>query len=166
MQKAEKTGRLAGISRIEVKGGRPVALAEVAISRASGVEGDIHGSSQKRQVTVLFRDGWEAACHDLGVVLPWTIRRANLFVDGLSAPPPGSMISVGDAVLQVQGETTPCFKMDDRYAGLQNALKPDMRGGVCCSVVQAGLVRVGDAVKKLPSAPAPVSQENPDELRS
>ena len=36
--------------------------------------------------------------------------------------------------------------MDDKFQGLQQALAPEMRGGVCAEVEQEGRLRVGDEI--------------------
>ena len=53
------------------------------VSAARGVEGDFRGKPGRRQVTVLAREAWEAACADVGHELGWTTRRANLLVEGV-----------------------------------------------------------------------------------
>src|SRR5688572_33282992 len=77
---------LVGIARAPSRRAALVELPFVEIGLRTGVAGDARGRRPGRQVTVLFREGWEAACRDLGVTLPWTTRRANLLVEGLAPP--------------------------------------------------------------------------------
>jgi MOSC domain-containing protein YiiM len=42
--------------------------------------------------------------------------------------------------------------MDDKLEGLQQALAPEMRGGVCAEVEQEGRLRVGDEILLVESA--------------
>src|SRR5262250_1256950 len=100
-------GRLVGIGYAPAKRAPLIAAATGRISAASGLEGDVRGSTQGRQITILFRESWEAACRDVGVNLPWLTRRANLLVEGLETPRSGRL-RVGEAVLEVTGETKPC----------------------------------------------------------
>ena len=100
-----------------------------------------------RQVTVLFREGWQAACAELGRELPWVTRRANLLVEGVAVPGKGQRLFIGAAELEVTGETEPCSVMEAASRGLRAALKPEWRGGVTCNVVQGGAIKVGDNVK-------------------
>lgn len=118
------------------------------ISRAGGVEGDFRGKKGRRQVTVLSVEKWQAACGDLGVELPWTTRRANLLVSGLSIGPEcvGRILQVGEAQLRITIETDPCPRMDEQYPGLKRALVPDWRGGACCEVLGDGEISIGDRV--------------------
>ena len=125
-----------------------VELAEAEISVESGMAGDARGALRGRQVTVLGRESWDAACGDLGRELPWTTRRANIYVEGLDlADSVGKTLVVGGATLTVTGETDPCARMDEQAAGLTAALGPDWRGGVTCTVAQPGAVSVGDGAE-------------------
>jgi MOSC domain-containing protein YiiM len=121
----------------------------VSAETTSGISGD-YNTRGNRQVTVLFKDAWETACAELNTELPWTTRRANLFVDGMVlADCAGERLQIGDAILEITGETKPCHIMDAAHMGLREALTPDWRAGVTCKVVQDGAMRVGDAVTVL-----------------
>lgn len=142
------TGRLIGIARKEKPYAVPETLREVRISVEAGLDGDCRGRVHDRQVTVLAREDWEAACKKLGRELPWTVRRANLYVDGLDLPQrPGALIKIGGLVLEVRGKTDPCSRMEQQAEGLRAALTPDWRGGVHCVVRAAGEIKLGDGVQ-------------------
>lgn len=115
------------------------------ITVESGVNGDARGQPGRRQVTVITRHAWEAACFELGVThLPWTTRRANLLIDGVDLQGKiGYDLRVGNAVLTISGETRPCEVMERAYPGLKAALKPEWRGGVICRVTRSGDIAVG-----------------------
>jgi MOSC domain-containing protein YiiM len=123
-----------------------VEISDVEIDAVTGLAGDARGRKPGRQVTVLFREGWDAACRELGAALPWTTRRANLLVEGMAVPAVGERIGIGNVVLEVTGETDPCRVMEAAHRGLRRALTPDWRGGVCCRVYRQGRIAVGDAV--------------------
>jgi len=127
----------------------PMQMLDVAqVTKEKGVVGDFRGAVPKRQVTVVVREAWEAACRDLGLDVDWTTRRANVLVEGLDLnETTGKQLHVGDVVLQITGETTPCPRMEEAQTGLQEALAPDWRAGVTCVVHTAGEIRVGDAVR-------------------
>ncbi|MEI9964117.1 MAG: MOSC domain-containing protein [Caulobacteraceae bacterium] len=111
-------------------------LSETMVSVEAGLDGDARGRYRGRQVTVLFREGWEDACRDVSADLPWTTRRANLYVEGLERPQEaGVRLRIGALVLEVAEETTPCALMERAQPGLRAAMRPDWRGGVCCDVV-------------------------------
>ncbi|MGA1196472.1 MAG: MOSC domain-containing protein [Candidatus Latescibacterota bacterium] len=127
----------------------PMQVLDVAeVTKDKGVVGDFRGAVPKRQVTVVVREAWEAACRELGLDVDWTTRRANVLVEGLDlSETTGKQLHVGSVVLQITGETTPCPRMEEAQAGLQDALTPDWRAGVTCVVQTAGKIRVGDVVR-------------------
>lgn len=139
------SGKLIGIARATELGAPLEKLDATQVSVEAGVEGDARGRKARRQVTVLFRDGWEDACADLGNNLDWTTRRANLYLDGVVRPQAeGGRITIGDVVLEIVMETDPCHLMDRAQEGLRKALTPDWRAGVCCNVLAGGRIAIGD----------------------
>jgi MOSC domain-containing protein YiiM len=92
---------------------------DTMVSKVAGVDGDFRGKPGKRQVTVMSIEQWQLACDELGTILPWTIRRANLLVDGVSfdATMIGQQIKIGQCILYITGETDPCPKMDAQHQG-------------------------------------------------
>ena len=140
-------GHLLGIARAARKRGPMAETGEAQVSVDLGVVGDARGAKPDRQVTVLFREGWDSACRDLGVSLPWITRRANLLVDGVAVPRDGGRLTIGDLVLEVTDETKPCQIMEAAHRGLRRALTPEWRGGVTCRVIRGGMIRIGDSVE-------------------
>jgi MOSC domain-containing protein YiiM len=122
---------------------------ETMVSKVAGIEDDFRGKPGKRQVTVLSLEQWQLACSEIGTTLPWTVRRANLLVNGVSfdSAMVGQQIKIGQLVLLITRETDPCPRMDAQHQGLTQALTPNWRGGVCCQVIADGRVKVGDQVK-------------------
>lgn len=118
------------------------------ISVAIGIHGDLRGSQQGRQITILSEPSWQKACSELEADLPWTTRRANLLVDAIEfdASCLGKTVRIGEVELVITEETEPCSQMDAQHQGLTAALTPDWRGGVCCNVVKPGNIRIGDQV--------------------
>jgi len=119
------------------------------IDVASGILGDFRGSQRDRQITILSESAWHKACVELGADLPWTLRRANLLIDGIEfdASFVGRRVHIGEVELEITEETDPCSRMDAQHAGLTAALEPEWRGGVCCRVLKAGDIRIGDPVE-------------------
>ena len=142
--------KLIGIA-FKAKSEAPMETAEAArIEVESGLPGDYSGKLfKKRQVTVLSKEAWEAACAELGESLDWTTRRANLFVEGLPslANSKGQRLRIGSALLEITEETEPCYRMDEARRGLREALSRDWRGGVCCRVIESGDVAEGDSAE-------------------
>ena len=138
-------GRLAGIARREAKRAEMEIVEIAKISKESGVAHDFRGRPGKRQVTVISAEAWAAACEELGQALPWTTRRANLLVEDLQLPQrTGDVIEIGDVRLLVTMEVDPCSRMEEQAPGLRAALTPEWRGGVACTVLKGGTVRLGD----------------------
>src|SRR5271154_2104714 len=122
-------GRLLGIARVSQSRAPLEEIDAAVVSVPHGIDGDVRGPKQGRQVTVLFREGWEDACRELGVALPWVARRANLYVEGLERPRRvGGTLQVGEVELEVVEETKPCNVMELAHRGLRVALTSDWRG--------------------------------------
>lgn len=119
-------------------------LSEGRLSIDAGVVGDCRGRPGPRQVTLLSQAAWREACNGLEMELDWTQRRANLLVDDLPLHNSrGAHIRLGEAVLEITGETDPCARMEAVHPGLFNALARDWRGGVTCRVLQGGPLTLG-----------------------
>ena len=143
-------GRLIGIARREQKRAEMEILEDAEISEQTGVAEDFRGKPGKRQVTVISAEAWAAACNDLGKQIPWTTRRANLLVEDTQLPQrTGDVIDIGGVRLLVTMEVDPCSRMEEQYKGLKAALASDWRGGVACTVLKGGSVRLGDDVAVL-----------------
>lgn len=126
----------------------PLKPVEEAVAEpGAGLVGD-HAGKGKRQVTLLSREAWQAACADLDAQVDPVSRRANLLVEGVDfVETRGRRLRVGEVLLEVAGETKPCELMDDMHLGLWDALKPDWRGGVFAQVIEGGTLRQGDALE-------------------
>ncbi len=93
------------------------------LSPKTGVIGD-HGTSRRRQVSLLDEAAWKAACIEVGEELDWTTRRSNVLVSGLDLQTlVGGQIRLGSALIEVMGEVVPCHVMDAAKKGLKLALK-------------------------------------------
>lgn len=142
------SGKLIGIARRDKPRTPMEELTSASVSTDRGVEGDARGAVPDRQVTLIFREDWEAACKDHGKALPWTTRRANLYVEGVSGfKHVGARFRIGEVVLEVTEENPPCNLMDLQSQGLRKALEPDWRAGVACNVLTPGAIALGDRVE-------------------
>ncbi|MCJ8301899.1 MOSC domain-containing protein [Shewanella sp.] len=123
-------------------------VTKASVTCSHGVEQDFFGRPGKRQVTVMSKEQWHTVCAELNAMLPWTTRRANLLVEGLSFTPAhvGKILQIGELKLEITGETDPCKKMEIAHAGLEAALRPDWRGGVTCRVLNDAVINAGDSV--------------------
>lgn len=146
MTDSSKTGTITGIARRTAPRSPMITISASRVTRESGLEGDFRGKPGKRQVTVLCAEAWKAACSEVERLMPWTTRRANLLLEGVSfsAKDVGVQIHIGEVILEITRETDPCSRMDEQQPGLRKALEPDWRGGVCTRVVQDGKIHLGD----------------------
>lgn len=141
---------LFGIATKPVKKG-PMVPVEAGLVTKAGLEGNYYGFlrntvKRDRQITVLSLGSWCDALTELGINIPWYMRRANLCVDGYRFQPNdvGKTIRIGRAELCITGECDPCKRMDEVHPGLMEALTPAFRAGVTCYVISPGLIRTGD----------------------
>ncbi len=145
-------GRLVGIARREQKRAEMEILEDADVSEQTGVARDFRGKPGERQVTVVSKEAWAAVCEDLGKQIPWTTRRANFLVEDCELPQrTGDVLDIGGVRLQVTMEVDPCKRMEEQYEGLRDAMTPDWRGGVACTVLKGGPVQLGDDVSVLPA---------------
>jgi MOSC domain-containing protein YiiM len=146
--------RLLGIAVKQQRKGPVTTHDEAQITLHNGVVGDWRGKPGNRQITLMSLAGWQAACSELGIELPWQARRANLLVDELPLfHSTGAHISIGDVMLEITGETDPCERMEEVHPGLFEALAKEWRGGVTCRVLSSGIIHVGMHVEMLRSMP-------------
>lgn len=136
-------------------GVRPMRLASVTpvgaltLIPGQGVVGDHYTSvtNGARQVTLIQAEHLAAIASYLGRdrVAPELLRR-NVLVSGINlAAPKGRRFQVGQAVLESSGECHPCSKMETLLGdGGYNAVRG--HGGITARVIEAGEVRLGDAI--------------------
>ena len=141
--------KIAGIALRRQRRGPMLTVQSCAVSVEHGVARDTRGKPGKRQVTLLSQEAWQDACLALGIDLAWTARRANILVEGrrFCAADVGKIVRIGDLRLEITRETDPCQRMDAAHPGLQAALQPDWQGGICCRVLVAGNIAVGDTIE-------------------
>lgn len=149
-KRAKKRGPMGEVVSIYVRPAKrePVEARERVVAVAGvGLEGD-HKQGGKRQVTLLSREAWQAACAEVGAELDPGVRRANLVVSGVALEQTvGARLRLGEVVVEVLGETDPCDRMEEAHPGLRGALEPDVRGGVFGRIERGGEIAVGEAVE-------------------
>ncbi len=145
---------LAGIARHTQPRGPIEVIERVGVSVDEGVAGNgrgkvAPGKPGRRQISLIEQESWDAALAELGLELPWHVRRANLLVRGLRLPrEEGAIIAIGESLrLMITCECDPCSRMDEIAPGLREALLPDWRGGVLARVIAGGDIALGDAIR-------------------
>lgn len=119
---------------------------EVEVETAAGIVGDRYHGSKHRQVSVQSLDDIRVAEAAFGSPIDPGLTRRNITIAGGSVPrDPGSIIRIGDVVLEVVRVAAPCKLLDDTIGvGAQHALRH--RGGSICRVLEGGRIAVGAEV--------------------
>jgi MOSC domain-containing protein YiiM len=113
-----------------------------------GLEGDRstkNAPTNKRQVTLIQSEHLAAAASFLGKTeFDPALTRRNIVVKGLNLNAlKGRKFKIGLAVLQMTGFCYPCSRMEENLGkGGFNAMRG--HGGITCSVVSEGEIKIGD----------------------
>ncbi|WP_338087893.1 MOSC domain-containing protein [Nocardioides lijunqiniae] len=119
---------------------------QLEIVAARGIVGDRYEGSKHRQVSIQSQEALTEAEGIFGAPIDPGLTRRNITVSsGVVPRDPGSLIRIGDVLLEVVRVAAPCKLLDDTIGpDAQVALR--RRGGSICRVLESGLVTVGDAV--------------------
>ena len=122
------------------------AVERATVETQRGILGDRYHGTRHRHVTVQSAEALRAATEAFGSTVPADLTRRNLTIDGGDVPTaPGSLIRVGEVLLEVVRVAAPCKLLDDTIGrGAQEALR--RRGGAVCRVLEGGEIAVGDRV--------------------
>ena len=139
------TGKIVGLCIRPGRRQTPEERPSLTIAPGTGVVDD-HGTSEKRQITIMAQEAWNDAAGLVDGDPSWTTRRANVLVEGvdLESLLLGGRLTLGECEISIVGETFPCDQMDEACDGLKNALLPETRGGVYGRIENAGTISVGD----------------------
>ncbi len=151
----ELINTIAKPGRVEWIGLRPArreairAVEQVEVMQ-DGLVGD-HGRPGKRAVTLIQHEHLAVIGAFLGSppIDPALLRR-NLVVSGINLLAlKGRTIQIGTATLAVTGPCAPCSRMEEAFGnGGYSTVRG--HGGVTASVVEPGLIGVGDRISPLP----------------
>jgi MOSC domain-containing protein YiiM len=131
--------------------GEPMAPVEAAAAvQGEGLRGDAAYGRPKRQVLLIEGETLDELA--LLALLPGDVRE-NVTVRGarLAGLAPGTLLTVGDVVLEVTMDCAPCDFMNDLRPGLRDATEG--RRGTLARVLSGGELRRGDRIAV--GAPAP-----------
>jgi MOSC domain-containing protein YiiM len=122
------------------------AVERVVVEAGKGIVGDRYHGTRHRHVTVQSAAALRQAAAAFGAPVPAELTRRNLTLDDGDVPTaPGSLLRIGDVLLEVVRVAAPCKLLDDTIGrGAQEALR--RRGGSVCRVLEGGEIAVGDEV--------------------
>jgi len=150
---AEMLATHAGIGRVDWIGARAERLAPLttlpqAQLLESGLIGD-HARAGKRALTLIQAEHLPviAALAHLDRVDPLDLRR-NLVVSGINLTAlRNHPVRIGEVVVEFTTICAPCSRMEKTFGtGAYNAMRG--HGGWCATVLEEGLIRVGDSVNR------------------
>jgi MOSC domain-containing protein YiiM len=121
-------------------------LDEVRVMRNAGLEGCAHARPDgSRQVLLVDRETLEAMDLRPGVI------RENFTTDGIyvNSLALGQDLRVGEILLKVSAICHPCDQLEKVRPGLRREMRG--RRGMLCRVLQGGVVRRGDVIRKMPT---------------
>jgi MOSC domain-containing protein YiiM len=123
-------------------------LADVSVITNAGFEGCAHARpGGKRQVLLVDQETLEAMNLQPGCIRE-NITTEGLNVNGLET---GEQLQIGDVRLEVSAVCTPCDQLERIRQGLRKEFWG--RRGMLCRVVSGGILRRGDAIERVCSAP-------------
>lgn len=138
---------VSGIHVAEASWPEPVhEVDEIEAIAGQGLVGDRKFGS-RRQITVVSAEELDEAAAKWGSDIPaGSTRRQITISDGRFNREPGATIRLGDVVVSVIGNCSPCDEMDESIGpGARTALI-DL-AGVTATIVEGGTIRVGDPVQ-------------------
>ncbi|HIW59743.1 MAG TPA: MOSC domain-containing protein [Candidatus Anaerobutyricum avicola] len=146
-------GIIRGICISEKRGTQKTEVPEADLKVNWGIEGDAHGGSWHRQVSLLSLEKIEAF-REKGADVAFGAFGENLIVEGFdfASLPVGSRFRIGEAELEMTQIGKECHSHCQIYQVMGDCIMP--REGVFAEVRKSGHIRVGDAVTLLPQDPA------------
>lgn len=131
------------IAHLFLKEGRALPMRSVPAVTAiagKGLEGDAAFGRERRQVLLV----GQSTLSDFELQ-PGMLRENMTLIDTvLDDLADGTLLEVGEAVLEIIGDCEPCGQMDDLRPGLREAIRG--RRGKLARITRSGDIRLGDAV--------------------
>lgn len=143
-------------------GGRPMVRLDEVHAEPGGLAGDRYATRRgywtgvdECEVTFIEGEVLDEVPERYGVAVAEGQHRRNIVTRGVDLTSlAGSTFRVGGAMLAYDRPRPPCRYVESiTEPGMTRALGA-RRGGICARVVEAGLIRVGDAIEVVSTAPA------------
>ncbi len=137
------------VEAIHIGGKQPAPLesvSEVEAVAGRGLVGDRYFDGYRQISIVSSEELAEAAAEWGGEIPAGSTRRQITISEGRFNRTPGTSIRLGDVVVQVNGDCSPCEQMN-KSVGPEAREFLRGRGGITGSIVEGGTIRVGDPVK-------------------
>jgi MOSC domain-containing protein YiiM len=134
------------VERIWIKRGSGAPMDEVSNAQLVAGRGIVGNANQggKRQVTLLSSEMWNDVTGELMLPDP-SVRRANLLVSSVDLRESrGKTLRIGNVRIRINGETRPCYEMDEAVPGLRKAMSVPWGGGAFGEVLDDGAIAIGD----------------------
>jgi MOSC domain-containing protein YiiM len=143
-------GRIVSLHIHPAKGGElmvPVDLLQLE-ARKGIVEDKRYFGKSKRQVTLIEREQLDSHAGALGIDgIAAGQARANIETSAINLHALlGRHVQIGEAVLLLYENRTPCYKMDAVCQGLRKLME-NGKQGVLAQVIKSGTVRPGDPIR-------------------
>ena len=144
-----QTGKLMAICISEHRGTQKKQVEEALLKESWGIEGDAHGGTWHRQVSLLSLEKIEEF-RQKGAEIDYGAFGENLVVEGFDfrALPVGTRIQIREAVLELTQIGKECHSHCEIFKVMGDCIMP--REGVFAKVVAGGHIRPGDEVRLLP----------------
>lgn len=119
----------------------------VEVEAGKGIVGDRYHGAKHRHVSVQSRESLDAAAEAFGAEVASHLTRRNITLShGVVPWTPGTLLRIGDVLLEAVRIAAPCKLLDDTIgAGAQDALR--RRAGTVFRVLEGGTITVGDAAQ-------------------
>jgi Uncharacterized protein conserved in bacteria len=127
---------------------RPTPSAQLLVDH--GIENDAHAANWHRQVSLLSLEKIDAF-RQRGAIVTHGDFGENIVVSGIdfATLPLGSLLSCGDAVLELTQHGKECHQHCAIYHAMGDCIMP--REGVFAKVLKSGMIKEGDAITIQPA---------------
>lgn len=111
-----------------------------------GLNGD-HVTKPHRQVTLISQERLNKVAESLGIPFADpSLARRNILISGMNFDlKEGTVIQLGNAVLEITGPCLPCERMEENF-GTGGRLAMADAGGLTARILLSGSITIGDAL--------------------